>query len=218
MKCKICFSECDLVFSHKVLFKYEAKYFKCSNCEYLFVENHFWLDEAYKNPIYLSDTGILKRNIFFSRLTSIICFLWFDKSAKFLDYAGGYGIFSRLMRDIGFDFYWHDDFTENLLAKEFEMKDDKYELITAFEHFDNTIEEIKKMLAKSDSIIFSTEIIPDSVPSKDWRYYGFEHCQHISFYSTKTFKVIAEILGLNYSNLGFLHLLSKTKKKKFIRS
>lgn len=217
MKCKICSSDCNEAFSHIVLSKYDVKYFKCSSCDYLFTENPFWLEEAYKNPINLSDTGILKRNIFYSKLTSILLYLWFDKSAKFLDYAGGYGIFTRLMRDIGFDYYWHDDFTENLLSKGFEMKDDKYELLTAFEvfeHFDNPVEEMKKMLAKSDNILFSTITIPNSIPSTDWWYYGFEHGQHISFYSTKTFEKMAAILGLKYSNLGFLHLFSKTKKIK----
>ncbi len=38
----------------------------------------------------------------------------------FLDYAGGYGVFTRLMRDIGFDFYWHDPYTQNLFANGFE--------------------------------------------------------------------------------------------------
>ena len=171
INCKICNSETSLAFEHKVLNKYDVKYFKCFSCGYLFTENPFWLDEAYKNPINISDTGIMARNIYFSKIVSVILYFCFDKSAKYLDYAGGYGIFTRLMRDIGFDFYWHDDFTTNLLARGFEKSNERYELLTAFEvfeHFSNPVEEVKKMLELSDSILFSTVTLSENVPAKDW--------------------------------------------------
>ncbi len=217
IKCKICDQNSDIAFVTKILNKYDVKYYQCTACGYLFTEKPFWLEEAYKNPINLSDTGIMLRNIFFSRVASIILFFHFNRTKKFLDYAGGYGIFTRLMRDIGFDFYWHDDYTQNLLARGFEMKNDhiKYELLTAFEvfeHFENPIQEIKKMLNLSDNILFSTVTYSCKIPDIDWWYYGFDHGQHISFYSTRTFEKIASLLGLKYSNLGELHLLSRNKK------
>lgn len=215
IKCKICEQNADFCFVTKVLNKYDVKYYKCSNCDYLFTESPFWLDEAYNNPINVSDTGILLRNIYFSKVLSLILFFYFDTSKKFLDFAGGYGIFTRLMRDIGFDFYWHDDYTQNLLARGFEKKDEKYELLTAFEvfeHFENPLDEVKKMLQISDNILLSTVTIPEKIPSTNWWYYGFDHGQHISFYSKNTFKTIAKILRLKYSSFGELHLLSKNKK------
>lgn len=215
MVCKICSSETELSFTHKVLKKYDVKYFRCLDCNYLFTENPYWLEEAYNSSINLSDTGILRRNIYYSKAAAILIFFYFDYRKKFLDYAGGYGIFTRLMRDIGFDFYWHDDYTQNLLARGFEMKDNNYELITAFEvfeHFENPIIEVKKILNYSDNILFSTQTISEKIPSLDWWYYGFEHGQHISFYSKKTFERMANILGLKYSCLGELHLLSKEKR------
>ncbi len=215
IKCKICEKDAELSFVTKVLKKYDVKYYKCSSCDYLFTETPFWLDEAYKNPINISDTGIMMRNIYFSKIVSILIFFCFDSSKKFLDYAGGYGIFTRLMRDIGFDFYWHDDYTQNLLARGFEMRDKKYELLTAFEvfeHFENPLDEVKKMLQLSDNILLSTVTIPEKIPSRNWWYYGFEHGQHISFYSKNTFETLSNILGLKYSNFGELHLLSKNKK------
>lgn len=217
-KCKICENLASLAFNSKVLSKYDVKYFKCSKCGYLFTENPYWLDEAYKNPINISDTGIMARNIYFSKIVSSILFFCFDKSAKYLDYAGGYGIFTRLMRDIGFDFYWHDDFTTNLLARGFEKSESRYELLTAFEvyeHFVNPIDEVKKMTELSDSILFSTVIIPEDIPSKDWWYYAFEHGQHISFYSEKTLKTIAEKFGMNFYPFKNLFLMTKKKLNPF---
>ena len=82
---------------------------------------------------------------------------------------GGYGIFTRLMRDIGFDFYWYDPHSINLLARGFETrsKNYKYELVTAFEvfeHFAELIKEIESMLQFSDNILFSTELLPSLIP------------------------------------------------------
>jgi 2-polyprenyl-3-methyl-5-hydroxy-6-metoxy-1,4-benzoquinol methylase len=217
MNCKICAKEATYVFSAKILNKYDVKYFQCKNCEYFFTENPFWLSEAYKNPINLVDTGIIQRNIYLSQATSIILFTHFNRNKKFLDYAGGYGIFTRLMRDIGIDFYWQDDFTQNLLARGFEMKNEhnSYELLTAFEvfeHFENPVAEVRKMLTFSDNILFSTVTYSGKIPSSDWWYYGFEHGQHISFFSPKTLSTIASILNLKYSNLDNLHLFSRNKK------
>ncbi|MEP0861734.1 MAG: class I SAM-dependent methyltransferase [Ignavibacterium sp.] len=218
INCKICGNISSLAFTEKVLNKYDVKYFKCNSCEYLFTENPYWLDEAYKSPINISDTGIMMRNIYFSKIVSSIIYFCFDKSAKFLDYAGGYGIFTRLMRDIGFDFYWHDDYTTNLLARGFEKSESRYELITAFEvfeHFYKPVEELEKMLKLSDSILFSTVAIPQEIPSKDWWYYGFEHGQHISFYSDKTLRTLAEKFGLNFYPFKNLFLMTKKKLNPF---
>jgi hypothetical protein len=82
----------------------------------------------------------------------------------------------------------------------------------SFEHFVNPIEEIENLLKISRNIIFSTELLPNPIPKpEDWWYYGLDHGQHISFYSEKTFQFIADKYGLNYSNLGSLHLLTEQK-------
>jgi hypothetical protein len=44
----------------------------------------------------------------------------FDANNRFIDYGGGYGLFVRLMRDAGFDYYWFDKFCDNVLSKGFE--------------------------------------------------------------------------------------------------
>ncbi len=214
INCKICGTQTTTAFSAKVLNKYDVNYFKCGNCGYLFTEKPYWLDEAYKNPINISDTGIMMRNIYFSKIVSSIIYFCFDKSAKYLDYAGGYGIFTRLMRDIGFDFYWHDDYTTNLLARGFEKSEPRYELLTAFEvfeHFDKPVDELEKMVKLSDSILFSTVTLPQEIPQKDWWYYAFEHGQHISFYSEKTLKTLSQKFDMNFYSFKNLFLMTRRK-------
>ncbi len=218
MICKICQNNAEEIFSHKILFKYDVKYFHCKNCGYLFTEDPYWLEEAYNSAINISDTGLMERNIYFQRLTSVLLFYFFDKNAKFLDYAGGYGIFTRMMRDVGFDFYWDDKFCDNLLARGFEIQHsgvDKFEALTAFEVFEhlvNPIDEVQKMLQQSGSIIFSTQLLPDVVPKPhEWWYYAFDHGQHISIYSKKTLDYLAGKFNMNAYTFGGIHMISAMK-------
>ncbi|MBN2424928.1 MAG: class I SAM-dependent methyltransferase [Calditrichaceae bacterium] len=227
MKCKICESTAELLFSAKVLGKYDVEYFQCKECGFVQTEDPFWLEEAYKNPINLADTGLVNRNIFLAEKTSALLYKYFNLAGKYLDYAGGYGLFTRLMRDIGFDFYWSDPFTVNIFARYFEFNEqsEQIELITSFEsfeHFADPMEQIAKMLEISPNIFFSTTLIPIPYPAPDkWWYYGFEHGQHIAFYSPKTLYKIADIFGLNiYTNNSFLHLFTEKplNQKQFLKT
>lgn len=204
----------ELAFKAMVLGKYQVCYYHCPQCGFLQTEDPYWLNEAYDDPINVEDTGLLSRNIYFSKTTSLLIFFLFDKNGKFLDYAGGFGVFTRLMRDIGFNFLWHDPMTQNLLARGFEYTDSlsNCELLTSFEsfeHFTDPLIEIRKMLSISSNILFSTFLLPSSVPTSDWWYYQFEHGQHVSFYSKESFQYIANENGLNYYTHGSLHLFTK---------
>lgn len=218
MICKICNSKTETAFIVKVLQKYDATYLKCSNCGFLFAKNPFWLDEAYNSPITYSDTGLVTRNLLFAKITSVLIDIYFDKCGKFLDFAGGYGLFTRLMRDYGFDFYWTDKYCENLFARGFELeqiKNQKIELLSAFEVFEHLVdpsEEFKKMASISNNIIFSTELLPDPIPNPgEWWYYIFEHGQHISFYTKKSLTVLAKQHNLNFYSMKGIHLITEKK-------
>ena len=224
MKCKICNTDTELKFSHRVLRKYEVKYYYCRECSFLFTEEPYWLEESYKSPINVIDTGILSRNLYFGKVVSSIIFYLFNKDGRFLDYAGGYGIFTRLMRDYGYDFYWSDKYSDNLMARGFEFDvsspQKNFEAITVFEVFEHLIDplnEIEKMLSHSDSILFSTTLLPITVPEpNDWWYYGFNHGQHISFYSRKSLEIIARKFDLNFYSCGEIHLFTKKKINQFV--
>ena len=66
-------SKCDYLFTSKVLGKYEVKYYYDKSIGYIFVEEPFWLEEAYSSAIALTDTGILVRNnINVSRVSKVL--------------------------------------------------------------------------------------------------------------------------------------------------
>lgn len=214
--CKICGKETHKVFNAKILYKYDVDYFQCSNCEFVQTEKEYWLEEAYQNSMNLTDTGIMHRNQRFSKITASIIILFFDKKLKFLDYAGGYGVFTRIMRDMGFDFYWNDPYTTNALARGFEQEEGiKYHAVTtfeSFEHFVDPIKEVEKILELTDNIIFSTALTPKPLPQIDkWWYYGAEHGQHVALYSKKALDTLAKKFDMHYYNLDNMHIFSKKK-------
>lgn len=215
--CNICGSSMDPIFSGKILKKYTVQYFQCLGCGYVCTENPYWLDESYKNPINVTDTGLISRNIYAAKISSCLIFLFIKNNPKGLDYGGGYGILTRLMRDIGFDFYWWDPHTQNLFAQGFEYPEhcNKIDVITAFEnfeHFVNPIEDLEKIFSISHNVIFSTELLPNPVPKPDeWWYYGSEHGQHVSFYSKQTLQTIADKFGIHCYSYNNLHFFTQKK-------
>jgi 2-polyprenyl-3-methyl-5-hydroxy-6-metoxy-1,4-benzoquinol methylase len=125
-----------------------------------------------------------------------------------------------MMRDKGYNFYRHDIFCKNLFANHFDISDlpdnNKFDILTAFEvfeHLENPIDELKKMLLLSDTIFFSTVLLPNTnVNPENWWYFIPETGQHISLFSLKTLEVISDNLNLYfYSNEKDLHIFSKNK-------
>ncbi len=217
MKCKICEGQVLNFAKAKVLNKYDVNYFQCSNCGFVNTEDPYWLEEAYSNPIARSDVGLVLRNIIFSKLTSSVISNIFNPEARFLDYGCGYGLFVRIMRDLGFNFYGYDKFCDNIFSQGLEATEqgiDCYEGVTAFEvfeHFVNPIDEIEQVLRFSRNILFSTGLLPASNPKPiEWYYYAPHEGQHVSIYTSKALLIIAEKFNLNlYSNGLSIHLLTE---------
>jgi hypothetical protein len=162
----------------------------------------------------MTDLGMLARNNALARVCRALIRIAFDPNGRFIDYGAGHGILVRLLRDTGLDCYYYDQYADNLFAPGAEASlDQHYELLTAFEvfeHLPNPMEELKRMLTLSASVLFTTDLLPQPVPQpSDWWYYGLYHGQHVSFYSSKTLQHMAQALGVNWhSNGKNLHLFT----------
>lgn len=205
-----------------VLKKYNVEYFKCQNCGFIQTEEPYWLDEAYSSAIAANDIGLVHRNEVLSRITKSIILAMFNPNKTFLDFGGGYGLFVRMMRDKGLNFFRQDRYCINLFSQKFDLEDNifnlvnKYELLTAFEVFEhlvNPLQEIENMLTYSENILFSTLCVPIPTPEfNQWWYYSLDYGQHIALYQLQTLKWIADQFGLYfYTNKTSIHLLSKRK-------
>ena len=217
MKCKICKHNAKEFSQAQVLNKYTAKYYHCEDCGFVQTDEPYWLDEAYSEAIGASDVGLVDRNIKFSKITNAVINTFFDQNSRFLDYGGGYGLFVRLMRDFGVNFYRYDRYCDNLFAKGFDADSEdntRFDLVTAFEvfeHLTHPMDEIKQMLGYSRNIFFSTLLLPSNVPKPGgWWYYSIETGQHIAFYSLKTLEFMSRSFKLNlYTDGKLLHMVTE---------
>lgn len=220
--CKICNSPSTKIFSKVVLKKYPADYYQCGSCGFVQTSAPVWIEEAYNSAITSLDIGLLGRNIQLRPEVTRIIDACFPEAKVMLDYAGGYGVFVRLMRDAGFNFYREDKFCENIFADHFDLKDagrSSFDVVTAFEvfeHFVDPLPEIKKIFGFSEHVIFSTQLTPASNKEmEDWWYIAPETGQHLSFYSSSTMEVLAKQFGkYYYSKNGGLHLFTSKQLSK----
>jgi hypothetical protein len=220
--CKICNSEMRWVFLTRILGKYDVNYFFCRECGFLCTEQPYWLAEAYTDAIVMSDTGTVSRTILVARkLATALYFCLPDHGqGKWLDYAGGYGTLTRLMRDYGFDFYWSDKYSANLFARGFELPEGAkcvgITAVEAIEHSEDPHSFIGTILEQTGAnyFLFTTELFAgEPLAPEAWWYYGLNSGQHISLFQARTLSKLAANLGCHYYSLGGLHLFSKTPVK-----
>lgn len=233
MNCAVCGSASRKVFKNIVLNKYNVSYFLCSNCGFHFAEKPYWLQESYENIINRKDFGIMERNL--KNMKYIFSYLFmnndFDsyhngrryhmtENVRLVDYGGGHGVLTRLLRDSGIDAWWTDKYAENIFALGYEADKNNYKYLTMFEVMEHVVEpadEIKKVveLYNPETIFFSTMLYGKKgvLPQRDWWYYIYDIGQHISFYCTDSLKYIGDLIGYNFYTNGIdFHCYSKNNK------
>jgi len=215
MKCKVCCCRVN-PWTHAVLLnKYNVQYFSCGNCGFIQTEDPYWLSEAYSSAIARSDIGLIHRNIRYSTFCSAVIPVFFRSALPGLDYGGGNGMFTRIMRDLGFEFHWLDKYSPNQFAEGHEFVDgQRYSVVTAFElleHLVNPLETISEIFRHSDSIIFSTRLLPRwGIHPTEWWYFAPDTGQHISLFSREALELIAKKFGVHLSSNGIsLHIMSQ---------
>lgn len=214
--CRLCHGKTTAAFTSRILRRYDVLYHHCHFCGLLQTESPYWLKEAYEEAVASADTGLLQRNISIGLRLSSLLFFNFNRKGLFVDVAGGFGLLTRFMRDVGFDFYWEDPYCQNALAKGFEYTPSKTPItaITAFEvfeHLEDPLNWVKNQMERygTQTLIFSTELYKgDLVPDRSWWYYAFNTGQHISFYQHRTLKVMAQKIGLHLWSAGNFHMFS----------
>ena len=223
VSCKICSSISNKIFNCLILKKYNVNYYKCCKCDFIQTQKPFWLAEAYNSAITSLDIGLANRNIGLSITVSAIISFFFVKKNKMIDYGGGYGLFVRLMRDRGFNFFRQDIYCKNIFANSFDIinlpEATNFEILTAFEvfeHLEDPVAELKKLLRYSSSILFSTMLQPQNnnlpLTPQNWWYFAPEMGQHISIYTVNSLKILANKYNLNfYTNNVDIHLFTNKK-------
>lgn len=216
--CRVCGAEAEQLWVGRLL-DVDVQYYECARCGYVQTENPYWLDRAYANAINDSDTGIIARNLINTRIVIATLWLLGKVDEKVVDYAGGYGILVRLLRDQGIDALWSDPYCDNVVARGFEHTDERAALVTAFEAFEHFVDpsaELKRMLSIAPNVLLSTLVIPTPAPPHgNWWYYGREHGQHVGLYRVKTLRALAEKHGKTLVTDGnSYHLITDKRIRK----
>lgn len=219
MRCRICGGGTSHHFLATVLRTYSAEFRYCRDCDHVFAAEPHWLQEAYSDAIVRTDTDIAARNVFTALRIAAVLFVMLEERGDgvYADIAGGYGLLTRLMRDLGFQYYWRDPYAQNLFARGFEYSATRgrcraVSAIEVLEHTVNPLEFLRDSLSTcdTDTIIFTTQVFDDKrpPPADRWDYYSFQTGQHISFFSRAGIQRLGARIGLSYYALGRLHLLT----------
>lgn len=217
MQCRVCGHAPVTLFDEGRLFDdIDVSYYDCGHCGYVQTETPYWLDRAYTEAINDSDTGIMSRNQGNARVVLGTMLMLNRLSGTLVDFAGGYGILVRLLRDYGINALWSDQYCANLVARGFAHNNEPADLVTAFEafeHFVSPTEELDRLLKIAPNVLLSTYLIADPAPSqKEWWYYGKEHGQHIGFFRVRTLEKLAKERSKFFVTDGLAYHLISDKK------
>lgn len=199
-QCPLCGEASKVQFRAIVLRKYDVAYGLCEACGLLSTEPPYWLNEAYRSPIGVADTGLVARNLANAQIAASVCRLLGVARGRLVDVAGGYGLFTRLMRDQGFDCYTHDPFCANVHAAGFEppvaCHADAIFAFEAIEHIRTPLEFLDNAFRTYGcrTALVSTQTFSGATPSQAWWYYSFDAGQHIMLYQPRSLAVLAEKL------------------------
>jgi hypothetical protein len=190
-----------------VLRRHVVEYLRCRHCGLIFLPRPHWLEEAYASPIARADTGLLRRCRTLSHLTSAVIRSEGLRHGRFLDWAGGYGTLTQLMRDRGYDYWHHDDYAPAIFARDF--VDDAaghYDLVTAFEvveHLADPVQELADISRRTDLLLCTTLLLPEPPPLiAEWWYYGVESGQHVTLHTLASLQALATRLGYRLTSNG----------------
>jgi len=210
--CPICSS--PLVFHSEVtiLGKHDCSLHICNFCEWAgFISPH-WLNESYSSAISAADTGAVQRSLANSEALSNILISTNLHLGTCLDYGGGCGLLVRLMRDKGYNFFWHDKYSPNIYAQGFALEHihNKFDTISLFEvieHTENPRQVFSKLISNFSPklIVFSSELYTPTSFSRNWWYLSLDTGQHISFMTNRTLSHIASLLNYTYFQFMGLH-------------
>lgn len=199
--CRLCGAGARFLFAQAVLARHEARYHQCPDCGLVQTQPPAWLDEAYGEAISAVDTGAVARNLHARRVLTVFLRLAGAGRAPCLDWAGGHGLLTRMMRDEGFEFFWDDRYAKNLFAIGFEWRADRGApfAVTAFEvleHLVAPLDTLRSIAALGPRfVITSTQLYAGVAPDPDWRYLAPETGQHVAFYRRETIARLGREIG-----------------------
>jgi len=216
LTCRLCGSPTHAIFSKQVLHRHEVQFQQCDHCGATQTEKPYWLAEAYVPENEMFDTGQVTRSLINAAVLNTLlplCGLGSPGNGpRIVDYGCGSGLFVRTMRDIGWDVWGYDRYSQPRLALGFQTPTFKHfdvmNLCEVVEHFDEPRAYFDEIFeTKPKVVVIQTGMANQVTP--DWDYITAEHGQHIFFLSPKTLAWLCQTYGRVAINvIGFQVLVT----------
>jgi SAM-dependent methyltransferase len=191
-------------------------YFRCRVCGFTFApELCAWTLEEFEARIYNADYALVDPDYLDVRpranAASLVPMLGERaRTIRHLDFGGGNGLLSRLLREAGWPSTSYDPFVDRDVSL---AALGRFDLITAFEVFEHVpdvqrlMSSLTTLLAPDGVVLFSTMASDGHLhPGQriEW-WYAAPRNGHISLYSRKSLDILAEKHGLEFGsfNEGF---------------
>lgn len=208
--CRLCGARSGFWNSNLLLNRYDISYYLCSECGSLETEQPYWLDHAYDVTGIGDDLGAGQRTIDLMLKTSaLLDRITLPASVECIDFGGGLGLFTRLMRDRGFNFLSYDRYARSYFSDRHSltsMADRSPAVVTAFEvveHFPDPARDLQQLFdSRPALVIVTTELFTGQ--DLTWPYLADETGQHVFFYSPKAMTRIARRFGYSLAFVGGL--------------
>jgi hypothetical protein len=187
--CRLCGGQTSFQFDKKILEKYSVRYWRCEACRCLQTDPPHWLAESYRTVHSAGDTGMVARTWQMAQATSLLLRLaGIGAATQCVDWGGGNGLFSRMMRDQNYNFVNDDKYAEPFYCSGFTRQAlgiATCDVVTSFEVFEHLPDpriELAEILSLDPKIwIFSTQIY--AAQDRDWNYLSPRNGRHVFFYS-----------------------------------
>jgi len=195
--CRLCGAAAHFWNRKRLLNRYDVSYYLCSQCGSLETEEPYWLDVAYDVTGVGDDVGAAQRTIDVVLKTSaLLDRVRMPATANCIDFGGGLGLFTRMMRDRGFNFFSYDQYAQPFFSDRYSLRSlagTAPAVVTAFEvleHFSSPADDLPQLFESRPALVIATtELFMGQGP--DWPYFAEGTGQHVFFYSRPALNRIA---------------------------
>jgi len=208
--CRLCGGQARFWNMKRLLGRYDVAYYLCPQCRCLETDAPHWLADAYDVSGVGDDVGAAQRTIDLVLKTSALldrCGL--PKDAECIDFGGGLGLYTRMMRDRGFNFLSYDRYAQPFFSDRHSVKSltgRSPAVVTAFEvleHFSNPADDVVQLFESRPALLVATtELYTGQDPS--WHYFAEGTGQHVFFYSARALTFVARRFGYSIAFVGGL--------------
>ncbi|MBI3903147.1 MAG: class I SAM-dependent methyltransferase [Nitrosomonadales bacterium] len=234
ISCPVCNSNCsplDVVDFNKACEEMRGKFLKlsgipiyyylCNNCQFCFAPEFMkWELRDFEEKIYNQDYVLVDPDYLDSRPRQLAnkllsMFPVQGPQIKHLDFGGGDGLLSRILREANWQSTSYDPFVD----KDTKLGDlGQFQLITAFEVFEHVpdvcrlIRDLSSLLASDGIVLFTTNVSDGQIAQNrriNW-WYASPRNGHISLFSRKSLAILGGKEGFTVGGFSDgLHMLSR---------